>query len=136
MGAPERGGAPIVAQRRSARHARLAAAVHRDGAARGILGLHPVLLAVEAIDHVEVLRAPAGRRARAAAHVLRVDRGAARVVARDVGADRGAGDGADARGYVVAAAAADLVAEDATQDAAEDGTANLVAAVGHALALD
>src|SRR6187402_1876535 len=106
--------------------ARLAVTVDRDGPRRRRRGLYAVFLAPERVRHVVVLGA-AVRCRLAATHVLRVDLIAC-TVARDLGAGKRASYRAHASRQVVASAATDLVAEHATEDAANHGATNLIAA--------
>jgi len=78
----------------------------------------------EAVGHVPVRGLVAHRIGRAALHILRGHRVAV-AVATHVRADGGTGHHAPDRGQVLACAATDLVAQDATDDAADQGTGHV-----------
>src|SRR5262245_16900486 len=103
--------------------ARFAVFAHGDRGTRGGGGLHVVFDAAEAVAHVPVIGLALGRRGGAAAHVL--DRRVLAAVAAGVGADRRAGDHADAGGDITPGATANLVTQDAAEDAAQHGAADV-----------
>src|SRR5258706_9198799 len=108
---------------------RLPAPVDKDRSSRGRAHLYEMVLAAEAIGDIPVRRRSA-RHVLAALHIA----GIAAAVAAGVRADRGPGEGAAHGRRIVAAAAADLVAEDSADDRTGDRAAGVVLA--HFLALD
>src|SRR6266581_2346720 len=112
-------------------HPRLALLVDGDRRARREAELRAVLQTAKHVRHVPIRR-PGGARDRCTAlHVLGIDLGAA----VHIGADDRASDRADRRGHVVAAAAADLVTEHASEHPADDGTGNVGLAFANDLLL-
>jgi hypothetical protein len=124
------------ALRPEASGARLTLLVDGHGPARRLGHLDPVLLAAEVVGHVPVVGSRLVRHRSAALHVLRRD--LAGVAPVHVGTHRSPADDADRRGHVLAAAAADLVAEDAADHRTDDRARHVRAAavLAHLLALD
>src|SRR6185312_12814063 len=96
--------------------ARLALRVHQDRAARARHHLHAMLLAAELVRDIPILRLRLGLRILATLDVAILRAATARVGADDTAGDRTTG-GRD----VVAAAVADLVADDSADQRAGDG---------------
>src|SRR2546430_6429707 len=127
--------AALLVMKRSALRARLTLLVHDNRTPGRGRHLHAMLLAAEVVGDIPIFGASRVRYAGTVLHVLRIRRSA---VATDVGADRAARNCATDRGHIAAASAADLMAEDATENRTNHGARNIgfAAFLDHVLALD